>query len=113
MSLSAPLPLDRVHLVNPGQQVAVGNRTLTAGRPPTFDNPCTTGFHDDRPGVLVSADSFGALLADVPQMASDLSDETLRAGRSSGPRWTHRGCTTWTEGRSPRNFKSSAGWNRP
>jgi hypothetical protein len=42
MSLS--VPLDRVHLVNPGQQLTVGDRTLTAVKPPVFDNPATTGF---------------------------------------------------------------------
>jgi flavorubredoxin len=47
MSLSAPLPMDRVHLLNPGQKITVGDRTLTAVKPPAFDNPVTTGFHDD------------------------------------------------------------------
>ena len=82
MSLADPLPLDRVHLVNPGQRLVAGDRTLTALRPPTFDNPCTTGFHDDRSGVLFSADSFGALLADVPQSAADLSEAELQAGQT-------------------------------
>ncbi len=81
MSVFAPLPLDRVHLVNPGQWLTVGDRTLTALRPPTFDNPCTTGFHDDKSGVLFSADCFGALLSEVPQNAADLSEETLREGQ--------------------------------
>jgi flavorubredoxin len=84
MSLADPLPLDRVHLVNPGQQLKAGGRTLTAQRPPTFDNPCTTGLHDSRSGALFSADSFGALLADVPQSAEDLTEGELRAGQT---RW--------------------------
>ena len=67
MGLSAPLPMDRVHLVNPGQTIGVGDRTLTAVRPPTFDNPITTGLYDDRSGALFSADCFGALLSEVPQ----------------------------------------------
>ena len=82
MSLAEPLPLDRVHLVNPGQQLVAGDRTLTALRPPTFDNPCTTGFHDRRSGALFSADSFGALLADVPQSADELTEAELRDGQS-------------------------------
>jgi len=82
MSLADPLPLDRVHLVNPGQRLAIDGRTLTALRPPTFDNPCTTGFHDDRSGALFSADSFGALLADVPQKAEDLTEAELRQGQT-------------------------------
>ena len=82
MSLADPLPLDRVHLVNPGQQLEAGGRTLTALRPPTFDNPCTTGFHERRSGALFSADSFGALLADVPPSAADLTEDELREGQT-------------------------------
>ena len=82
MSLADPLPLDRVHLVNPGQQLVAGGRTLTALRPPTFDNPCTTGFHDGASGALFSADSFGALLADVPHSADDLTEAELQEGQA-------------------------------
>lgn len=81
MSLSAPLPLDRVHLVNPGQKITVGDRTLTAIKPPAFDNPATTGCYDHKSGVFFSADCFGALLSAVPQSAADLSDKDLREGQ--------------------------------
>jgi flavorubredoxin len=81
MSLSAPLPIDRVWLVNPGQKVAVGDRTLTAVKPPTWDNPSTIGFLDDQTGALFSSDCFGALLSDVPESAAELSDQELRQGQ--------------------------------
>lgn len=81
MSLSAPLPMDRVYLVNPGQKITVGDRTLTAVKPPAFDNPSTTGFYDERSGILFSSDCFGALLSDVPRSAADLSDGDLREGQ--------------------------------
>jgi flavorubredoxin len=82
MGLSAvPLPMDRVYLVNPGQTVDVGDRTLTAVRPPAFDNPITTGLRDERSGIFFSSDCFGALLDEVPQCAEDLSDEALRQGQ--------------------------------
>jgi hypothetical protein len=81
MGLTAPLPMERVHLVNPGQSITLPDRTLTALTPPVFDNPVTTGFHDDKSGALFSADCFGALLADVPQKAEDLSEEELRQGQ--------------------------------
>lgn len=81
MSLSAPLPLDRVYLVNPGQKITVGDRTLTAVKPPAFDNPSTTGFYDDKSGVFFSSDCFGALLSAVPQNAAELSDKDLREGQ--------------------------------
>jgi flavorubredoxin len=81
MSLSAPLPMDRVNFVNPGDKITVGDRTLTGVRPPAFDNPSTTGFYDDKSGVFFSSDCFGALLEAPPQHAADLSDKELREGQ--------------------------------
>ncbi len=81
MSLAAPLPMDRVYLVNPGQTVDVGDRILTAVRPPAFDNPITTGLRDERSGIFFSSDCFGGLLDEVPECAEDLSDEALRKGQ--------------------------------
>jgi flavorubredoxin len=77
----APLPMDRVNFVNPGESVTLGDRTLTAVRPPAFDNPSTTGFYESKSGALFSSDCFGALLADPPQNAADLSDKDLREGQ--------------------------------
>lgn len=81
MSLSDPLPMDRVRLVNPGEQVTVGDRTLTAFKPPAFDNPSTTGFYDSKSHALFSSDCFGALLSEVPENAADLSEQDLREGQ--------------------------------
>ncbi len=80
-SLSAPLPMDRVNFVNPGERITVGDRTLSAVRPPAFDNPSTTGFYDDKSGAFFSSDCFGALLEAPPQDAADLSDKDLREGQ--------------------------------
>jgi flavorubredoxin len=81
MSLMAPLPMDRVNFVNPGESITLGDRTLTAIRPPAFDNPSTTGFYEHKSRALFSSDCFGALLADPPQNAADLSDKDLRDGQ--------------------------------
>ena len=67
LSITAPLPLDRVHLL--------------AIRPPAFDSPATTGFYDDKSGVLVSSDCFGALLSRPAQNAAELSQKELREGQ--------------------------------
>jgi flavorubredoxin len=82
MGLSTtPLAMDRVHLINPGQTVTLGERTLTAVKPPVYDNPITTGFVDDRTGILFSSDCFGALLPAVPENAADLDTATLQGGQ--------------------------------
>jgi flavorubredoxin len=94
LSLSDPLPLDRVHLLNPGGKLPLRDRTLTAIKPPVFDNPSTTGFYDDKSGAFFSADCFGALLSSLPQSAADLSDKDLREGQclwaTVDAPWLHR-----------------------
>jgi flavorubredoxin len=90
----APLSPERVYLVNPGQSVDVGDRKLTGIRPPAFDNPITTGLHDERSGIFFSSDCFGALLDEVPDSAEDLSEDALRRGQifwaSVDSSWLHR-----------------------
>jgi flavorubredoxin len=81
MSVSAPLPMDRVYLLNPGEKLVLPDRTLVAFKPPVFDNPSTTGFYDDKTRVLFSSDCFGALLADPPQDAREISASELREGQ--------------------------------
>ena len=48
LSLEYPIPPDRIFLLNPGQSLDVGDRRLTAFRPPVYDSPATTGFYDDQ-----------------------------------------------------------------
>lgn len=75
------LPLDRTYLLNPGQSLHVGDRTLQAIAPPTFDAPETTGLLDEKTATLFSADSFGALVDRVVENAEELSEEALQEGQ--------------------------------
>src|SRR5262249_36520833 len=94
MGLFDPLPMDRVFLLNPGQTLALDDRTLTAVKPPAYDNPITTGFYDDKSDALFSADCFGAVLANVPPLAADIGAEELREGQTFwatvDSSWIHR-----------------------
>ena len=81
MGLAAPLPMDRLLLVNPGETVTVNGRALSALKPPLFDNACTTGFYDHTSKALFSSDCFGALLETVPENAADLTAAELRHGQ--------------------------------
>ncbi len=78
LSLSGPVPLERIYLLNPGQQLDVGDRQLLAVRPPIYDAPETTAVFDRSTGVLFSADSFGALLPEPAEEARALEAGTLR-----------------------------------
>lgn len=80
-----PLPLDRLRVVTPGDVVNVGDRNLTALRPPLFDSPGTIGFLDDRTGALYSSDCFGAPLPTAQEAAvtdiGQLTSETVAGGQ--------------------------------
>jgi glyoxylase-like metal-dependent hydrolase (beta-lactamase superfamily II) len=85
LSTECPLPMDRVHLLNPGQTISVGDRELRAFRPPLFDSPATTGFQDLATGALFSSDCFGAPLptSDLAAVGDirDIPAADLRAGQ--------------------------------
>ncbi len=74
------LPSDRMYLVNPGQQLDIGDRKLHAITPPTFDAPETTGLFDEKTSCLFSADSFGALLDSPALTAAEIAPQKLREG---------------------------------
>jgi hypothetical protein len=85
LSTERPLPIHRVYLLNPGQTLDVGDRILTALRPPLFDSPVTVGVYDERSGTYFSSDCFGgpmptAGLATCDAVA-DLPDADLRASQ--------------------------------
>jgi len=89
------VPLDRVYLLNPGQSLDVGDRTLRAFQPPLFDSPATTGFIESRTGAMFSSDCFGGPMqsvdiatgADVHAAGSVLDAQLLWASIDSP--WVH------------------------
>jgi flavorubredoxin len=81
MSAYNPLPMNRVNFLNPGEKMTVGDRTLTAFKPPVYDNPSTVGFYDSKSKALFSSDCFGAIMQKTVQNAADLSAQDLREGQ--------------------------------
>lgn len=92
--------VNRVFLLNPGQALDVGDRQLHCFRPPLFDSPSTTGFLDDRTGMLFSSDCFGAPMpseelatsADVRAVGDQIRDLQLPWASVVAP-----GCTRSTQ----------------
>ena len=80
MSLFQPLPMDRVYLLNPGQSISVGDRILTAVKPPSYDAPETTGFYDPKAAAFFSADCLGALMSEPQQYADDIAAKDFQEG---------------------------------
>ncbi|HEX4697838.1 MAG TPA: MBL fold metallo-hydrolase [Actinomycetes bacterium] len=87
------VPLHRVHAIRFGDELHVGDRTLTAVAPPLFDNPMSTGLLDQSTGALFTVDAFGALLPEATQRASDVPPEALAGGMvgwaTSDSPWAH------------------------
>jgi glyoxylase-like metal-dependent hydrolase (beta-lactamase superfamily II) len=80
LGLRRPVPPERAYLLNPGQALDVGDRSLVALTPPSFDAPETTGLFDSRTRCLFSADCFGALLPEPAELAAALPASTLEKG---------------------------------
>jgi glyoxylase-like metal-dependent hydrolase (beta-lactamase superfamily II) len=79
LSTDRPVPLDRVYLLNPGQKLDVGDRTLHAFRPPLFDSPATVGFYDERSRICFTSDCFGAPMP-TSELASSSDARDVPAG---------------------------------
>lgn len=75
-----PVPMERVHAIRVGDQIHVGDRTLTAVAPPLYDSPLSTGVLDTSTGALFSVDAFGAILPEPAQNVSDVPPEALAGG---------------------------------
>jgi len=74
------LPPERAYLLNPGQSLDLGDRVVTAIRPPSYDAPETTGFYDAASGALFSADAFGALMHAPADELAAIAPGDLREG---------------------------------
>lgn len=93
MSTTWPVPMHRVHWLNPGESINTGDRTLTAIRPPLFDNPTTNALYDSKSETLFSADCFGAIIPSAVQNIDDVTEEDLAQGMiswaSADSPWIH------------------------
>jgi len=87
------VPMDRVTWLNPGDSISVGDRKLTAVRPPLFDNPTTIAIYDDRSEAFFSADCFGAIIPSPAQKTDDIPEPELAQGMigwaSADSPWVH------------------------
>ena len=94
MSTAWPVPIHRAHWLNSGDSIVAGDRTLTAVRPPLFDNPTTIGIYDSKSEAFFSADCFGAIIQKPAQDADDVPEGDLAQGMISWASvdspWVHR-----------------------
>lgn len=87
------VPINRVHWLNSGDSIDVGDRKLTAIRPPLFDNPSTIGIFDESSEALLSADCFGAIIPSPEKNIENIREIDLTQGMiswaSADSPWVH------------------------
>jgi flavorubredoxin len=59
-------PLARCRWLNAEESIDLGDRRMTAVRPPVYDSPATRGFLDERSGVLWGVDAFATPCPEEP-----------------------------------------------
>jgi flavorubredoxin len=79
-------PLPRCRFLNENERLDVGDRTISAVRPPVFDNPTSRGLFDDRTGVLWGVDAFATPLTQPIEDARDITDPDFLEGELLGGR---------------------------
>jgi flavorubredoxin len=93
MSTAWPVPMHRVYWLNSGDSIRVGDRKLTAVKPPLFDNPTTIGIYDSKSEAFFSADCFGAIIPSPAQNADEVLEGDLAQGMiswaSADSPWVH------------------------
>ncbi len=93
MSSAWPVSMHRIYWLNLGDSIRVGNRKLTAVRPPLFDNLTTIGIYDNKSEAFFSADCFGAIIPSPAQNADDIGEKDLAQGMiswaSADSPWVH------------------------
>lgn len=94
LSGDVPLPLHRMRWMDAGDTLDIGDRVLTAVRPPMFDSPSTRAVHDSFTRVLWAADSFASFLpgevydaGDVPVDMYDQSFAVLNGWNTPWLEW--------------------------
>ena len=106
-SLEFEIPPDRVYLLNPGQSLDVGDRRLTAFRPPVYDSPATTGISDSLTGTCFTSDCFGAPLASPDVVAVDDIAAIPADDLVAGQRMWVTADSPWVSGVDRSRFRAS------
>ena len=83
------IPIRRVDIRNPGDRFTAGGREFTVLRPPLFDSPATSAYFDSTTKVLFCADSFGAIIPDVAEVATDVPESAFYEGFNIFNRLNH------------------------
>jgi flavorubredoxin len=107
LGLDFDVPPQRMYLLNPGQSLDLGDRSITPFRPPAYDSPATTGFVDMRSGACFTSDCFGAPMPDESLVySSDIRDIPFDDLREAQRLWSTVD-SPWVTAVDPTTFRES------
>ncbi|MEZ5323294.1 MAG: MBL fold metallo-hydrolase [Microthrixaceae bacterium] len=87
MGSDLAVPPTRWRWLNDGEGLDVGDRILTAIRPPLYDSPTTRGLFDSRTGVYWASDCYACPVERGTEFADDLDTDEWAAGLGVFARW--------------------------
>jgi len=70
----------RIHILNDGGLLDIGDRTVAAIRPPLFDSSATTGIWDPKSEIYYGADCFGVVGTQIPEYTDEMSASDFEDG---------------------------------
>jgi flavorubredoxin len=71
------IPPERAYFLNDGESMTIGDRQVTAIRPPLYDSSATRGLWDPSTGIYFGADCFGVVTADVPEYTDEMTKDAF------------------------------------
>jgi hypothetical protein len=83
LELRGDFDMSRLHVLEAGQRLDVGDRELVSIKPIIYDAPETNGFFDTKTRVLFSADAFGALMDAPHEETAAIPEAVLRDGQTA------------------------------
>jgi len=98
------IPLNRVHLLNDGDRLDIGDRTIVALRPPLYDSSATRGFYDPKSEMYFAADCFGIVCPDVVHYVDEMDEREFEDGYF----WMNRANHIWFEHIKPEAIAADA-----
>jgi flavorubredoxin len=98
------IPPTRVHMLNDGETLDIGDRVVTAVRPPLYDSSATTGIWDPKTQVYYAADCFGVVSKELHQYTDEMSLKEYEDGYF----WMNRANHVWFEHIKPEFIASAA-----
>ena len=93
----------RVHWVDDGERIDVGDRTLAAVRPPVYDSPAARGLFDPTTGLYWTADSFATTVPRPVRTVDELEPDDWERGM----RERNLEAAPWIELLDERKFQAS------